>query len=168
MNFETKKYLMKKVMWTSAFLAFLAGYHHADAQEAPHFDVVVMGKSWHFGNNVPQGYRGYNFNDYNPGVGLEYRYPGGFFVGALTYHDSYRNQAYAGYVGYQLTHHVSSDWSVFAALRAGYLNGSGFHGAMAMPTVGVQYKRLAVELEVIPKVADHGVNEVGVFGRWEF
>lgn len=179
MNHILQHWLMRRLFWSLAFVAFLAGYHRADAQEAPHVEMVIMGKSWHFGGNpittrhvenmryVTESH-GYDYNDWNPGLGIEYRWPNGLFVGTLTYLDSYRKQAYAAYAGYQLTHHVSSDWAVFVAGRAGYLNGSGFHGAMFMPTVGVQYKRVSIELEVIPKFTDHGVNEIGMFARWRF
>lgn len=130
---------------------------------AGEIDAVVLGKSWHFGSETS-----YSYNGVNPGIGLEYRLDNGFFVGALTYRDSYRQQAYAAYAGYQYTQHVSGPWSVFAAVRAGYLHGSGFNGPMLMPTVGVQYERLSIELEYIPKIGRGRVNEIGIFGRWRF
>jgi hypothetical protein len=159
-----------KLACTLAALALLSSPVMADE---PHFEMVLMGKSWHFGYKVPANtptmhYWGPNYNNYNPGIGIEYRWPSGFFVGAITYYDSFRKQAISAYGGYQYTHRVSEDWSVFAALRAGYLHGSGINGPVALPSVGVQYKKVSIELEYIPKVRSDGVNVIGVFGRWEF
>jgi hypothetical protein len=125
-------------------------------------DLLVLGHSWHFGPNS-QGLNGDNY-----GLGLEYRSERGWFAGGLTYRDSYRNQAYAGYVGYQYDVPIKNGWTAFGAIRAGYINGSGFHGIMAFPTVGVQYKRVAVEVLYIPRVGGNTTNVVGVFGRIRF
>lgn len=173
MNNDTKRFILHRIGWSLAGLAFLAGYHHADAQEAPHVELLVMGKSWHFGHNVPHDtatmhYYGPSYNDYNPGLGLEYRWPNGFFVGGAAYYDSYRKTAYTMYGGYQLTWHVSSSWGLFAAARAGYLNGSNINGPVVIPSVGVQYKRVSLEAEVIPKMKSSGVNCIGLFARWRF
>lgn len=174
MNEHTKRIVLRKVGWSLALCAFLAGYHRTpQAQEVPHYDLMVMGKSWHFGHNVHPNtstmtYAGPDYNDYNPGLGLEYRWPNGLFVGGAAYYDSYRKTAYTAFVGYQLTWHVSSSVGLFVAARAGYLNGSGVHGAVVIPSVGVEYKRVALEAEVIPKVSSSGVNCIGLFARWRF
>lgn len=155
--------IFRRVLCAAALLAFAVGYHRAEAQEAPHVELLIMGKSFHVFNDT-----GYHFNDLNPGIGVEYRYPQGFFFGALTYKDSYSKQAYAAYVGYQLTAHVSSNWSVFAAARAGYINGSGFNGPGILPSVGVTYKRLSIEAEIIPKIRSNQSAAIGLFARWSF
>lgn len=141
-------------------LVFAAGY----AQAEERWEVLVLGKSFHFGQSEPH----YDYNGNNPGLGLEYRWNNGFYVGGLSYYDSFRTQAYAAYVGYQYTVALSGNWSIFAALRAGYLNGSGHHGPMALPSVGVTYKRFTLEAEIIPKVSKDTTNVIGLFARWRF
>lgn len=153
----------RRLACIAALLAFSAGYHKVQAQEAPHFEVLIMGKSFHIFNDT-----GYHFNDLNPGIGVEYRWPNNWYVGALTYHDSYKKQAYAAYVGYQLTWDVSSNWKLFAAARAGYINGSGFNGPGILPSVGVTYKRLTLEAEIIPKIKSNQSAAIGLFARWRF
>lgn len=147
---------MRKVL-VAIMIACFASIAHAEA------DLILLGKSFHFGPNS----NGLNGN--NPGIGLEYR-PSGhhWFVGALTYYDSYRQQAYAGYVGYQYDVPIGGGWTAFGSVRAGYLNGSGFHGPVAFPTVGVQYKRVALEVLYIPRVGGNTTNVVGLFGRVRF
>lgn len=131
---------------------------------AQHVEGVVLGKSWHFGAPAQH----YDYNEFNPGVGIEYRWDNGWFVGGMTYYDSFRKQAIAAYGGYQYTMHVKGDWSVFAALRAGYLHGSGINGPMAMPSVGVTYKRVSIETTFVPKVSQDTTNVIAVFARWRF
>jgi hypothetical protein len=123
--------------------------------------LLVLGHSFHFGGNT----NGLNGN--NPGLGLEYS-KGPWFAGGLTYYDSYRKQAYAGYLGYRYSVPLAGDWTAFASLRGGYIHGSGFNGPMVLPTVGLKYKHAAVEVMYIPKVNAKTVNVIGVFGRWEF
>lgn len=177
MNEHTRRVVLRRVGWSLAMCAFLAGYHRVQAQEVPHFDLMVMGRSWHFGHNTTPTqvhgnygtvYQSYDYNDYNPGLGLEYRWPNGLFVGGAAYYDSYRKTAYTAFAGYQLTWHVSSSVGLFAAARAGYLNGSGIHGPILIPSIGLEYKRFALEAEVIPKVKHDGTNVVGLFARWRF
>ena len=124
--------------------------------------LIVLGHSYHFGGNT------HGLNGNNPGVGLEYS-SGPWFGGGLTYYDSYRKQAYAAYLGYRYSIPVAGQWSAFVSARVGYLNGSGFHGPMVLPTAGFQYgKHAAIELMYIPKVNARTVNVIGVFGRWDF
>lgn len=125
-------------------------------------DLLIMGKAFHFGANSA------GLNEYNPGIGLEYRSEQHWFVGGLTYYDSFRKQAYAGYVGYQYDIPISTNWTVFGALRLGYLNGSGFHGLVAIPTIGVQYKRVALEAMTIPRFRSTDTNCIGLFARVRF
>ncbi|MGF6777817.1 hypothetical protein [Paraburkholderia sp. GAS334] len=134
-------------------------------------DLVLLGKSWHFGHQVPVGETGYNVNQYNWGGGLEYRAPtwhGQWMVGGLTYRDTFRQQAYTVFAGYQFTVPISDKLSAFAAIRAGYLNGSGWHGPGALPSVGMTYRRVSVEATYIPPAAKRGYNCVAVFGRVAF
>ncbi|WP_343654521.1 hypothetical protein [Paraburkholderia caribensis] len=132
-------------------------------------DLVVLGKSWHFGHQVPPAEVGCNVNQYNWGAGLEHRFDGtGWFAGALTYRDTFRQQAYAIYGGYQYAVPVTDNWSLFATLRAGYLNGSGHHGPGALPSVGITYKRVSIEATYIPPAAKEGYNCIAVFARVAF
>lgn len=124
-------------------------------------DMLLLGHSWHFGAEQPM-------NGNNPGAGLEYRSPQNWFVGALAYRDSYRRNAYSAYVGYEYDVPIAGYWTGFVALRAGYLNGSGFHGAMLLPTFGVAYRRVALEVLVLPKINANTTTMVGVFARIRF
>ena len=141
-------------------LLFAAKY----AQAESHFEAVLLGKSFHFGQSEPH----YDYNGVNPGLGVEYRWDNGFFVGGMTYYDSFRKQAVAGYGGYQYTVPVTGNWAVFGAVRAGYLHGSGINGLMAMPSVGVTYKRLSIETTFVPKVSHDTTNVIAIFARWRF
>jgi hypothetical protein len=110
-------------------------------------------------------------NQYNYGGGMEYRrdtWHGQWLVGGLTYRDTFRQQAYTVYGGYQFTVPVSEHVSVFATVRAGYLNGSGHHGPGALPSIGIQYRRVAIEATYIPPAAKDGYNCVAIFGRIAF
>jgi len=125
-------------------------------------DLLLMGKAFHFGPNSK------GMNGTNPGIGLEYRSDNRWFVGALTYYDSYRKQAYAGYVGYQYDVPITANWTAFVAARAGYLHGSGFHSLVVIPTFGVQYKRVAIEAMAIPRFGGTTTNVIGLFARVRF
>jgi hypothetical protein len=158
---------MKKT-WTwltilAAIVILLVAAEKVQAQEN-HWEAVVLGKSFHFGQAEPH----YDYNQTNPGIGIEYRWTNGFFVGGMTYYDSFRKQAYAAYGGYQYTIPVTGNWSVFGAVRAGYLNGSGMNGPMAMPSVGVTYKRFSIETTFVPKVSHDTTNVIALFARWRF
>jgi hypothetical protein len=134
-------------------------------------DGLLLGKSYHFGHSVPAGRAGYDVNQYNYGGGMEYRrdtWHGQWLVGGLTYRDTFRQQAYTVYGGYQFTVPVSEHVSVFATVRAGYLNGSGHHGPGALPSIGIQYRRVAIEATYIPPAAKDGYNCVAIFGRIAF
>lgn len=128
--------------------------------------LLVLGKSFHFGGNTS------GLNGTNPGLGIEYSWSApdrvSYFVGGLTYYDSYRKQAYAGYAGVRYTLPLGGPWSVSASLRAGYINGSGFNGPMVLPTIGIGYRNVSLEVMYIPKVNNRTVNVIGIFGRWEF
>lgn len=146
-------------------LLVLAGSVHAET------DLLLMGKSWHFGHEVAAGHVGYDVNQYNWGGGLEYRgdaWHGQWLVGGLTYRDTFRQQAYTVYGGYQFTVPVSTNVSLFATVRAGYLNGSGHHGPGALPSVGITYKRVSLEATYIPPAAKDGYNCIAIFGRVSF
>lgn len=123
------------------------------------FDVLVFGKSFHFPDN--------HYNQVNPGLGLEYHWDN-WFVGGLTYKDSFYKQAYAAYGGYRLPYHINENWSVYASLRVGYLNGSGIHGPVALPTVGITYKRTSVEAMYLPKECGTCSSVLGLFLRISF
>lgn len=155
---------MKKTL-LAALIALAASSAHAET------DLLILGKSWHFGHNVPAGEVGYNVNQYNWGAGLEQRgdaWHGQWMVGGLTYRDTFRQQAYALYAGYQFTMPITANFSAFAAIRAGYVNGSGHHGPGALPSVGFTYKRVSLEATYIPPAAKEGYNCIAIFGRISF
>ena len=145
-------------------LSILLGISTPSWADGP--SLLVLGKSFHFGGNTS------GLNGTNPGIGAEYAWGPtnglSWFSGALTYYDSYRHQAYAGYAGVRYSLPLVGGTSAFASLRAGYINGSGFHGPMVLPTVGIQYRNVALEVMYIPKVNNRTVNVIGLFGRWDF
>lgn len=156
------RYPATRFLLIPAILYGLSAAAHAET------DLILLGKSWHFGHEVLAGEAGYDVNQYNWGGGLEYRFDGtSWFAGGLTYRDTFRQQAYAVYGGYQYAVKLTDTLSAFAAVRAGYLNGSGWHGPGALPSVGLTYRRLSVEAVYIPP-APHGYNCIAVFGRLSF
>lgn len=147
-------------MKSIGILAFIAltlffGFQECQADE---IDALILGKSWHFDGER----KDYSPNQWNYGGGLEYR-AGPWIIGGMTYRDSFRQQAYALYGGYQYTVPIGPV-NVFAAVRAGYLNGSGWHGPGVLPSVGLGYGRFSLEATFIPK-ARKGWNCVAVFAR---
>ena len=85
-----------------------------------------------------------------------------------TYRDTFRQQAYALYGGYQYSVPLTDHLSAFVSLRAGYLNGSGWHGPGALPSFGLTYRRVSLEAVYIPPAAKDGYNCIAVFGRIAF
>lgn len=148
-----KKYLI------GAILATVATFAHADG-----FDAVLPIHSWHFDGShmAPQ-----KWNENNFGLGFEYR-KDGFFVGALAYHDSYYNIAKTAYVGYTYSYPLENEWSLDATVRAGYIDGSGFHNWGALPSVGVTYKKTSVELEFLPAIKNYQASVLAVMIRQGF
>jgi len=85
-----------------------------------------------------------------------------------TYRDTFRQQAYALYGGYQYSVPLTDHLSALVSLRAGYLNGSGWHGPGALPSFGLTYRRVSLEAVYIPPAAKDGYNCIAVFGRIAF
>lgn len=141
---------MKKLLVAGAVALSLMGSVPAYASDGE-VSVLLFGASYHMKSNGKHDDR---FNEFNPGIGLEYE-KNGFLGGALTYKDSYSKQAYAAYVGYR---YYPFEGPVFVSLRAGYLNGSGFHQIVALPSLGFTYKNVSLEFTAIPyKQADGAV-----------
>ncbi|APU03152.1 antimicrobial peptide resistance and lipid A acylation protein PagP [Ralstonia phage phiAp1] len=124
--------------------------------------LLLFGASKHL--NV-QGDR--KFNERNPGIGLEVR-EGGWHAGALTYKDSFNDRAWAAYAGYRYSYEVTQDLKLQAGLRVGYLHGSGFHQVVPLPTVGVQYGKVALEAFFAPARRKGAADVVGAFIRIDF
>jgi hypothetical protein len=162
---ENKEDVLKKKLAAALAVAAFSASAHAE------IDAVLMGKSWHFGHKLAPGQVGYDVNQYNWGGGLEYRHDawhGQWLAGGMTYRDSFRQQAYTVYGGYQFTEPLTDHLSVFAAVRAGYLNGSGWHGPGALPSFGITYRRVSLEAVYIPPAVKDGYNCIAVFGRVAF
>lgn len=151
-------------------VAAIVTISHLHPAHAGEFDLIIMGHSWHFGHTAPRYGSAYSPNDWNWGGGAEYRVPawhGQWLAGGLAYRDSFRQQAYAVYGGYQFTQPITTNLAFTATARAGYLNGSGWHGPAVIPSIGLQYKRVAIEATFLPKTGN-GWNAVGVFARLTF
>lgn len=129
--------------------------------QASEIDALVLGKSWHFGSNRTDDYQP---NQWNYGGGMEYR-TGPWIVGGLSYRDSFRKDAYAVYGGYEYSVPVGPI-NMFVAVRAGYLNGSGYHGLGVLPTIGIGYSRVSLETMYIPR-GKNGWNCVALFLRFK-
>ncbi|MHA6837755.1 hypothetical protein [Ralstonia pseudosolanacearum] len=122
--------------------------------------VLVYGGSYHFDGKGRHESK-YDLNERNPGVGLEFSQDG-WLAGAGMYRDSYREQAHMAYVGYRWTLGDTQGWHANAAVKVGYLRGSGYDGPVALPTVGVGYGPVSLEATVAPRK----VNSGGVVAFW--
>jgi hypothetical protein len=134
------------------------------AAQAGDFDVVVPIRSWHF-DGADMGPQHWNEN--NLGLGLEYRQDG-MFAGAVAYRDSYNKTAKAAYVGYTYSLPVAYGVSVEGTVRAGYIDGSGFHCWGALPSIGVSYGRTAVEVEFLPAIKKTQASVLALMVRQSF
>lgn len=122
--------------------------------------LVVYGLSKHMGSFKRQ------FNEVNWGLGVEVE-QSGWLVGAGAYRDSYYEPAWQAYAGYRWDFPVAARTSVVLSLKAGYLNGSGFHGPVAYPTLGVRFGPVVVEGTVFPmRKADGAVG--AIWARYVF
>ncbi|MEJ0004414.1 MAG: hypothetical protein WDN30_14325 [Pararobbsia sp.] len=106
-------------------------------------------------------------NGWNPGLAVEAR-DGGFLAGAGGYRDSYNTFAKMAYVGYSYRHAVSENWFVGATVRAGYLDGSGFHNWVPLPSIEVGYKRVSLEATFIPAIKSSQCGVLALWGESEF
>ncbi|MEN7527916.1 hypothetical protein [Cupriavidus sp. DL-D2] len=149
---------MKKLIIAVA-AALAAGSAHAE--DDINVSALLFGASHHVNSHFGHA-KGYN--EVNPGLGLEAG-KSWWFVGALTYRDSYYKQAYAAYAGTRYQLPIGAGFTLDAGLRLGYLNGSGWHGAMVMPSLGVSYKNVGVEMTFLPPV-NSGKAKDGVLAFW--
>ncbi|BAU40157.1 hypothetical protein [Ralstonia phage RSP15] len=124
------------------------------------YSLMVYGASYHIHN----GKHNTNMNEFNPGLGLEYEIKDNLFVGASGYKDSFSKFGYNAYVGYR---YYPFDGPVFVSVRAGYLNGSGYHGFTALPSIGVTYKNLSLEFTTVPSRVYSGTVSMAWL-RWSF
>lgn len=166
---------LNRALLGAGLISLACGYHQAHAVELTedvspsHVDFVVPTHSWHIDGRdmAPQ-----HWNDWNPGFGIEYRFdasrPDGFFVGALSYKDSYYKFAYTAYGGYRYSLPIGGDFSLDATIRAGYINGSGYTNWGAIPSVGVTYRKTSIELEILPAVKSTQASVLALMFRQSF
>ncbi|QMV32524.1 hypothetical protein KMB83_gp04 [Ralstonia phage Anchaing] len=127
--------------------------------------LLVYGGLYHF-DGKGRHERGYNLNEQNPGLGLEFE-QGGWLVGAGTYRDSFREQARMAYVGYRFTFGNPQGFHANVALKGGYMRGSGYDGLVALPTLGIGYRAFSLEATAFPsKIRSGGV--VAFWLRYQF
>jgi hypothetical protein len=163
---ELKRWIIDAVTVVLLFTIATAGicYLFSSSCKAAELDGLLLGKSWHFDG----GGQTYSPNQWNWGAGLDVL--GGPWnhwklgVGGLSYRDSFRQQAYAVYGEAQYSQSFGTI-NTFAAVRAGYLNGSGHHGLGILPSIGIGYQRLSIEATFIPK-SRNGWNCVAVWLRY--
>ena len=117
-------------------------------------DVLVYGVSHHFGGHVITSKPSQDYNERNLGLGLE---AGGFGVGV--YRDSYRNLAKMAYV----THYFGDKDGVQIGIRAGWLDGSGYNGPVAIPTVRYRF----IEGAILPAPTKERDGVAAIWLRFE-
>jgi hypothetical protein len=145
-----------------ACIAMAICSNHAHAAELT-YDTLIFGESDHIGNKAACE----PCNQFNPGLGFEV-HDGGWLAGAGGYYDSYRQFAKMAFVGYEVRLPISANWFVGATLRAGYLNGSGFHNWAALPSLEVGYRRFALELTLLPAIHSYQTTVVALWGKVSF
>lgn len=141
--------------------------------------MLVHGSSIHTGcvKGLGKKAKECNFNAFNPGLGIDLAVAGDQNTGKLSaragaYYDSLREMAY--YVGGAYI----KDWDIYHGLRlgvgvqAGYLNGSGEHGLVALPMALLGYNKLNLEVSYAPKSGWGGKerrSNVTMFTlKWQF
>lgn len=143
------------------------------------YALIVHGLSIHSNCDEGNGPKAKtcDFENYNPGLGLEWSVLGNHDSGTLSlrggiYRDSYSDTAtYAG-ANYRKLWNVYSDWQAGLGLMAGYLNGSGVDGFAMLPYGIIAYNRLSLEIGYAPKtdiVPEKKHSTVTSFTlRWQF
>jgi len=130
---------------------------------AGNVSALVMGFSKHL-RSSPYGY---NYNEVNLGLGVEYAKNG--IVGRVgVYRDSYYKAASFAFVGYRFTVGSQKGLNADLTLNAGYLDGSGNNGFLAFPSFAVGYKKLSVEFTYKPKTDEKPVDAVAAMFRYNF
>lgn len=133
---------MNKVMIAALAALLTTGAAQADTS------VLVFGKSHHFHTE------GRDYNETNLGGGVEWKpADSGFLVGGFAVKDSMRKLGGAAYVGYRARYEFDSGVHVEATLRGGYLKDANFKGLAALPSVGVGYKNVTLEMTFLPKLS---------------
>lgn len=140
--------------------ALVAGMAISASAAAVDTSVLLYGGSYHFTSGMRHETQ-YKLNEANPGIGVEVSQDG-WLAGAGTYKDSFYQQAYMAYAGYRSGFGNPKGWHANVALKAGYLNGSGRHGLVALPTVGVGYGSVSLEATAFPSKVRNG----GVLAFW--
>lgn len=119
---------------------------------APAADLLLYGLSHHFGGHVVTSAPSREYNERNYGIGVEVD---GW--GAGVYRDSYGEKAkmayYAAYTG--------DKEGLQLGVRAGWLDGSGYRGPVAMPVIRYKY----VEGALLPAPPKHRDGVVAVWLR---
>lgn len=159
---------MKRTLIT---FALVAAAFPALADEPINYSVLAYGASVHMdrmGHRDGKLYRvtgDRELDGSNPGLGLEAQ-RGGWLIGAGTYRDSWYKQAYMTYGGYRWVFGNPQGWNANLALKVGYLNGSGHHGLMALPTAGIGYKHVSLEFSAFPYDKDGNGGRGLVIATW--
>ncbi|MGL5759078.1 hypothetical protein [Plesiomonas sp.] len=141
--------------------------------------MLIHGSSIHTGCEQGKGKKAKtcDLNGFNPGLGVDWVVVGDQDSGKLSvrsgvYYDSLREMAYYAGGAY------IKDWNIYHELRlgvgiqAGYLNGSGQHGLVALPLISLGYKKLNLEVSYAPKSGWGGKerrSNVTMFTlKWQF
>lgn len=168
----------KTIITAAAFAISSTAFAQVNVNQQPliaeptiNYSLLVYGASLHmdkFGHRDTKKFRvagDREMNGTNPGLGFEAE-RGGWLIGVGTYKDSWYKQAYMAYGGYRFTFGDVKGWHSNIAFKVGYLNGSGHHGPMALPTVGVGYKNVSLEFSGFPYDKDGNGGKGVVIATW--
>ena len=107
--------------------------------EATDYRISTLNNSWHFDDR--------DYNEQHDGLGLEYQFTPGYWVGALMYNNSYNDQS--------VLLAVNREYE-FNGAHIGWLAGaaSGYDGYQVGAGITIRYKY--IRLIVMPSVAAIG------------
>jgi len=107
-----------------------------------------------------------DFNEFNPGVGLEYHMDGYYFAGGFFENSIDKTSTYWG-VGHERT--IGADWfglGILGGIVTGY--DSGFSPRLAaVPYILLKNERVAVKTYYVPAVGDVDADAIGFALRFD-
>lgn len=119
-------------------------------------EVVISGL---YSKHIKNDNDSYNYNEgffNNYGIGynkylIQERKAG---VGGIVYKDSYYKTAYSVYA-YKEFAYENNGYDIGATLKVGYLNGSGYNGVVAIPSLYIRKDGYKLESIIVPKTKNN-------------
>ena len=118
-----------------------------------------------------------HFNEFNPGLGIEWATPEHFWGQALLriggYYDSRYSHSHFASIGLRKQLNLNASLSLGAGLLVGYLDGPGKNGLAALPFVSVGWHDTALEIGYVPNMniatKRHAFERLITFNlRWQW